>query len=126
MLNDLTIQIEPVLDEARLHPLDSAHPGAQLVRPGQGREFFQRIRRVDVGIVGAADPGNRIQRQAQTDGRIAGNEEEAFLAQKPRTTCPGRPALRATAEGEHVTDDFLEALIEDSGQARAFFFFFEP
>ena len=59
----------------------------------QRREGRARIGRIDVGIVAPGHPRLRIERQAVTERRVAGNQVAAFAAQEPWPALPA-PAGR--------------------------------
>ena len=97
-------------------------PAHEVLSGWQRGSFLHRVLLVDVGIVGGFDPRLRIQRQTQADGRVAGVEVAAFRAQEPRA---GLPTAARRFERQDVADDFVEALLEDLGEAFAFLDVFE-
>ncbi|MCY1508738.1 hypothetical protein D9M68_430580 [compost metagenome] len=86
--------------------------------PGNGR-----VDRMDIGIGGGRDIGQGAERQAITDGAVAGNEEDAaaarlpFLAHPPHASGTRIPGLHR----QHVAGRCRQAAFEDAGHAAALF-----
>jgi hypothetical protein len=93
--------------------------------PRQGRKTARWIRGVNEGIVGGGNPGLGLERQSVTDGRIAGNQEAAAAAQKPRSCLPSI-ALRGARNRQHVANDVIQALFENLRQTRTLHGVFQP
>ena len=80
----------------------------------------------EVRKVALADPGQRVQRQAQAHRRITGHEVHALIAEEPGAGDPPRAGqARATAgdgglDGQHVAHGGVELLLEHAAQAGAF------
>ncbi len=82
------------------------------------RQHIARRKRIGIGgILGIfrLGPRQRIQRQAVTDRRIAGNEKYLFGPQKPGLASPARRALRRNnaAQRKHVADQLAQSLLEN-------------
>ena len=68
-------------------------------------------------------PRQRVERQAISDRRIAGDEEEMLGAHEPRSAHPcGRARFVAALDRQHVADDLVEPLLEYARQAGPIFF----
>ena len=82
------------------------HAGRRVAR-GQSRVHRQvatrggRILLDQVGEVGLADPRQRVQRQAQAHGRVAGHQVHALVAQEPGAGGPRR-AVRCRHYPRHL------------------------
>ena len=64
-------------------------------------------------------PRKRIERQAIADRRIAGHQEQRLAAQHPLAALPAGPSsVSARRKRQRIADDFVQALLEDAGQAR--------
>ena len=87
----------------------------------QGLTRRLRVGLVDLRRVFRGAPGNGIQRQPESQRRVAGNQEQAFAAQEPASALPMRPAgARARPDRQRITDDTLQPSLEDSRQPRPF------
>ena len=97
--------------------------GSQRIAGGQGGLGHREVGLVQVGEIGFADPGQRIQRQAKSHGRVAGHQVQALVAHKPGAGAPVRAGfVRALyrLDRQHVTDFAVELLLEHAAQAHAF------
>ena len=75
-----------------------------------------------VRIVALAHPGQRIQRQAQAHGRVAGHQVHALIAKKPRASFPLRCARHCSLchfHGQHIAHHRVQFLLEDAAQSGA-------
>src|SRR4051794_27271730 len=85
------------------------------------RECLRWILRVSPWVFVLRDPGNRIQRQAQTHRGIAGDEPKNIVAQEPGA---GEPTwfivVGDSLDRQRVAEDFAEALLEKACDPVAF------
>ena len=92
----------------------------QLLRVGQGAARLGGVLRVDVGIVLGRNPRQRLHRQAEADGGIAGHQEQAPATGLPQLADPARAILRVPAlHGEHIARRFQQAALKRAQHARA-------
>ena len=105
--------------------------GTQRRRLGQGVAHRVRVLLDQVGIVGLADPGQRVQRQAITHRRITGEKVHALVAEEPRAGGPQRAGQagsdrRVALQRQHVADHGVQPLGEDAAQADTLHLVLEP
>ena len=99
---------------------------AQLLRVGQGAARLGGVLRVDVGIACGGYPRQRLHRQAEADGGIAGHQEQAPASGLPQLADPARTILRVPAlNGEHIAGRFQQPALERAQHARALFGVFD-
>ena len=91
-------------------------------RVGQRRARRERISRTEIGIIRRPDMGQRLQRQAEAHGRIAGEEKQPSAARAPNLAQPSGLRLRRPAlDRQHEALGHVEPLIEHPRHPRAFF-----
>ncbi len=107
----------------RWRPRRHAAPGTPAAQFRVARQRTRRLHGIGlmrVGIVFLRYPGQGLQRQAQSQRRIARHQVAAFRAQEPRAGLPAGATCRRCrqpANRQHVTDDFIEPLAEQSPQS---------
>ena len=104
--------------------------GAQRCGLGQGVAGGVGVLLDQVGVVGLADPGQGIQRQAVAHRRIAREEVHALVAEEPRPGGPQRTGQagadrRVALQRQHVADHRVQPLGEDAAQADALHLVFQ-
>ena len=75
-----------------------------------------------IRVVGLAGPGQRVERQAITNRRVARHQETTFAAQKPRPALPARRAGFTARHWQHIADYVVEAVTEHLGEPLALHF----
>ena len=75
---------------------------------------------MDPRVVGIRDPGLRVERQAQAQRRIAGDQVAPLGPQEPRPALPADFRRTAALHRQHVADHLVESLREHLAEARAF------
>ena len=86
---------------------------------GQGARLRERIAGVHPRVVRRRDPRHGIHRQAQPEGRVAGNQVAVLLAQEPAPGDPARARRGIEAQRQDVAGLLLQALREHAPQAFA-------
>ena len=75
-----------------------------------------------VRVVSLADPGQGVQRQPQSHGRVAGHQVHAFIAQEPGACGPHRtvePQAVSGLDRQHVAYNGVELLLKHPAQTCA-------
>ena len=115
-----------VLDRRRV----ASHPGrrsgqrlAQFRRTRQRPPRLQRVlRKLADARVGARRQGDRLQRQTQSDGRIARDQHQPFRTHRPSAAAPPRTGLPPLVlQRQHATDRLVQTSLEHASQPRPFF-----
>ncbi len=89
-------------------------------RIGQRQAFGERIGRHQMRIIGRGDIGQRLQRQAEAERRIAGHQEQPAAARAPDFAQPSRLRLRGPAlQRQHKAFRLAEMTVEQFQDARA-------
>ncbi len=104
---------------------DQFKTGRHGITQGQAWPRCTGVLRHQVGKISLTDPGQRVQRQAQTHGRITGHQVHAFIAQKPGTAHPPRTLRTGTVsdlDRKYITHHGIELLLEDTVQTRPLHF----
>ncbi len=88
---------------------------------GQRRAGLERILRHDVRVGARRDVGQRADRQAEADGRIAGNEVEMAAPERPALALPALAPVRGVPalHGQDEAGRLVEAALEDPHHAGA-------
>ena len=104
-----------------------ALPSSQGGAVGQWPADRHRILLDDVMNFGRVHPGNGIERQAETHGRVAGNQVHSLRPEEP---CAGHPIAAPVGvvfapQGQRVANDLIQASFEHARKARAIFRIFQ-
>src|SRR5580700_4113889 len=95
-------------------------------RFGQRRQRHLRIDLIYMWVLPGRDPWQRVQRQAVAHGRISGEQEHVFAAEKPLPAGPVGAGiwLVASLQRQGVADHIAQTLLKDASQSLAFFLIF--
>ena len=94
----------------------------QRIAGGQCSPRHRGVGLIQVREIGLADPGQRIQRQAQAHGRVARHQVQALVAHKPGAGAPvWAGSIRALnrLDRQHVANFAVELLLKHPAQAHA-------
>ena len=86
---------------------------------GQGRARLRGVALDHVGVIALADPGQRVQRQAQAHRRIARHQVHALIAEEPGAGGPDRAGQAHSGAGlqrQHIADFGVKLLREHAAQ----------
>ena len=96
-----------------------------LPRHRERRAWRERIELVDREEVVSIRPRQGVERQPKSHGRVAGNQIQPLVAQKPSPRRPRSAAAAHPPNRQRVADDGVQTLREDAAQAIALHFVFE-
>src|SRR5512134_1610294 len=88
---------------------------------GKRRRVRERISYRDLGTVQRSEPGQRGERQAEPDRRVARRQEQALAAEAPALSDPAPAAILRLPDldRQHVTGRRAEPALEHAHEARA-------